>query len=132
MYESVAQANAVNDARRTAYNGGSLRFYSGARPANVAAGVSGTLLASLALAATAFAASSNRILTANAITAAPASATGTVGYAACFASNGTTLISLHSASLAGNGGEAILNSLTCTSGVDVSCSNFTISQPDGG
>lgn len=131
MHESVAQANAVNDARRTAYNGGSLRFYTGARPVNVAAGVSGTLLATLALSATAFAASVNRVLTANAITSANAVAGGTIGYAACLASDGTTVLSTHSVSLAGNGGEVIVNSLTAVEAVQVSCSSFTIAQPDG-
>jgi hypothetical protein len=132
MFESIAQANAVNDARRTAYNSGTLRFYTGARPANVAAGVSGTLLGSLALASTAFGASSNRIITAGTVTQdSSADATGTIGYAACFASDGTTLVSLHSCGVSGSGAECIVNSLSVTSGQPISCSSFTITQPDG-
>jgi hypothetical protein len=131
MYESVAQANLVQDARKAAYNGGSLRIYSGARPANVAAGVSGTLLAQLTFAATAFPASSARVLTANAITQdSSADAAGTAGYAAAFTSGGT-LISLHSLGLAGSGAECIISATTITLGMTVTCSSFTITQPDG-
>lgn len=130
MYESVAQANLANDARAAAYDGGSLRFYSGERPANVAAGVSGTLLATLPLAATAFGDSANRVLTAGTITtdAVPDNA-GTIGYAACFAANGTTLLSLHTVGV--GSGEIQVNSLTVSAGLPVSCSAFTITQPDG-
>lgn len=131
MYESVSQANIINDARAAAYNGGSLRIYSGARPANVAAGVSGTLLAQLTFGATAFGASSNRVLTANAITQdSSADATGTAGYAACFTSGGT-LISLHSLGLSGSGAECIISATAITAGMTVTCSSMTITQPDG-
>lgn len=131
MYESVAQANLVQAARQTAYNGGSLRIYSGARPASVAAGVSGTLLAQLTFGNPAFPAPSNRLLTANAITQdSSADNAGTAGYAACFTSGGT-LISLHSLGLAGSGAEAIISATTITAGMTVTCSSFTINQPDG-
>lgn len=129
MFEKITQADLANNARKAAYDGGSLRLYSGARPANVAAGVSGTLLAQLALSATAFPVSSNRVLTANAITATTGITNGTAGYAACFASDGTTLLSLHS--LGTSAAEVIVNTTAITTGIAVSCSSFTISQPDG-
>jgi hypothetical protein len=132
MLESVSQGNAANNGRATAYNGGSLRFYTGPRPASVAAGIgSAALLATLALSATAFGASSNRAVTANSITGANAAATGTIGFAACFAADGVTLISLHTVGTSGSGAECIVNSTSCTTGIAVSCSSFTITQPDG-
>lgn len=132
MLESVAQSGAANSGRATAYNGALMRFYAGARPASVAAGVGGaTLLATLTMGATAFGAPSNRVMTANAITGANAVADGTIGFLAVFASNGATLLSLHTVSTSGGGGECIVNSLSCTTGIAVSCSSFTITQPDG-
>lgn len=130
MLESVAQSGAANSGRATAYNGALMRFYTGTRPASVAAGVgSATLLATLTMGATAFGAPSNRVMTANAVTGANAVADGTIGFLAVFASNGTTLLSLHTVGT--SGAECIVNSLSCTTGIAVSCSSFTITQPDG-
>jgi hypothetical protein len=132
MLESVTQSNAANTGRATAYNGGSLRFYTGSRPASVAAGIgSATLLATLTFGATAFASHTNRVSTANAITGANAIANGTIGFAAVFAADGTTLVSLHTVGTSGSGAECIVNSTTCTTGIAVSCSSFTLTQPDG-
>jgi len=132
MMESVSQANACNNARIAAYNGGSMRYYAGTKPASVAAGLGGaTLLATNALAATAFPSSANRVLTANAITGANAVATWTIGFAAAFASDGTTMISIHGVGTSGSGQECIVNSTSCTAGIAVNTTSFTITQPDG-
>lgn len=131
MYESVDQANLVNDARTAAYDDGYMKVYTGSRPANVAAGVSGTLLGILTFGSTAFGSSSNRVATANTITQeSSADNTGTIGYVACFDSS-DTLVSLHSAGISGSGAECIFNTLSVIAGQVITCTSFTISQPDG-
>lgn len=132
MLESITQANAANNARATAYNSGKMCPYTGTRPANVAAGVTGTKLGTLTFSATAFGSAANRVITANAITQdSAADADGTIGYVACFATDGTTLISLHSAGISGSGAECIFNTLAVSTGQPISCTSFTITQPDG-
>ena len=60
---------------------GKLRIYSGSRPANVAAAITGTLLAELTLNATFAAAATGGVLTANAITGdTSADSTGTASH----------------------------------------------------
>jgi hypothetical protein len=132
MLESVAQANACNNARIAAYNSGTIRYYAGTKPASVAAGIGGaTLLATNTFGATAFPSSANRVLTANSITGANAVSTGTIGFAAAFASDGTTIVSIHSVGTSGSGAECIVNSTSCTAGIAVNTTSFTITQPDG-
>jgi hypothetical protein len=128
MKESTSQAAAALNARATAYNGGSIRYYQGTMPASVAAGVgSDTLLAQMTFGATAFATTSTNTLTANAITQdTSADATGTIGYAACFSSGGT-LISLHTVGT--SGAEITVNTVNVVAGLPVTMSSFTITQP---
>ncbi len=72
-------------------NSGFMRWYSGTQPANVAAAITGTILAEPTFAATAFAAASAGSKTANAITDdSLANANGTATHYRCFASDGTT------------------------------------------
>jgi len=73
---------------------GKLRIYSGTRPANVAAAITGTLLAELTTNASAFAAAaSTGVLTASAITGdTSADNTGTATHFRLFQSNGTTAV----------------------------------------
>jgi hypothetical protein len=72
---------------------GLLRIYSGSRPANVAAAISGTLLAELTLNATFAPAAASGVLTANAITGdTSANATGTATHFRIWKSDGTTAV----------------------------------------
>lgn len=72
---------------------GILRIYSGTRPANVAAAITGTLLAQLTLNATFAPAAASGVLTANAITGdTSADATGTATHFRIFKSDGTTAV----------------------------------------
>jgi hypothetical protein len=72
---------------------GVLRIYSGTRPANVAAAITGTLLAELTLNATFAPAASAGVLTANSITGdTSADATGTATHFRIFKSGGTTAV----------------------------------------
>src|SRR5689334_19205046 len=67
-----------------------LRIYSGTRPANVAASITGTLLAELTCNATFAPASSGGVLTLNSITSATAVATGTASHFRLWNSGATT------------------------------------------
>lgn len=92
---STALRNAQLDAISTAVGtSGILRIYSGTRPANVAAAITGTVLAEFVCNASAFAATaSGGVLTANAIANdASANATGTATHYRLFQSNGTTAV----------------------------------------
>jgi hypothetical protein len=72
---------------------GLLRIYSGTRPANVAASITGTLLAELTLNATFAAAASAGVLTANSITGdSSADATGTATHFRIWKAGGSTAV----------------------------------------
>ena len=104
-------------------NSGTIKIYTGTQPAlNV--GVTGTLLATMTFSATAFAASSGAVITANTITAGTAVATGTAGYFALVESGGSTVVGTGTCGTATS--DLILNSTSITSGASVSCSSFTI------
>jgi hypothetical protein len=87
----TAQADAITTAVGTS---GKLRIYSGTRPANVAAAITGTLLAELTCNATAFAGgAASGVLTASAITGdTSADATGTATHFRIWKSDGTTAV----------------------------------------
>ncbi len=108
---------------------GYLEIYSGTQPA-LNGTLSGTLLATLTFAATAFgtpvASAGTVTATANAITSGTAAATGTAGYFALLKSDNTTVVM--TGSVGTSGADLNLNTLSITSGVTVSCSSFTISQ----
>jgi hypothetical protein len=91
---SATLRNAQLDAVTTAIGAsGKLRIYSGTRPANVAAAITGTLLAELTLNATFAPAASGGVLTANAITGdASADSTGTATHFRIWKSDGTTAV----------------------------------------
>ena len=110
-------------------NGGSLKIYTGSQPALNGA-ITGTLLASLPMSATAFgtptASAGTVTATANAITSATAGNTGTAGYFAILKSDGTTVVL--TGSVGTSGADLNLSSLSISSGATVSCSSFTITQ----
>ena len=91
---SNAAASAAADAVTALVNGGTLRIYSGTKPAGPDTGLSGnTVLAELTFGNPAFGSASNGVATANSITAdSSANATGTASFFRAFASNGTTAV----------------------------------------
>jgi len=105
---------------------GLLRIYNGTQPATADAALSGnTLLAQLALSATAAAAPSAGVLTANAITtAASAVATGTQTWATLTTSAGVRIVDMS----CGNGSGDLNLSGTITAGGTVSVSSLTITD----
>lgn len=127
---SAAAANAAADAMTALLNGGVLRIYDGAQPANVATAV-GTqvVLAELTLGNPAFAAASGGVATANAITGdTSANATGTATWFRVFASGGTVPHMDGSAGASGSGAEMILNSTAISAGAAVNITSWTVSE----
>lgn len=111
-------------------NGGYLEIYSGSQPA-LNGSLTGTKLAKLPLSATAFAAAAASGGTvsaaANAITTENGLATGTAGYFAVLESDDATVVA--TGSVGTSNADLILSSLSIVSGVPVSVSALTLSQP---
>lgn len=123
---STTLRNAQLDAITTAVGAsGKLRIYSGTRPANVAASITGTLLAELTLNATFAPGSSSGVLTLNSITAdSSADNTGTASHFRIWKSDGTTAVA--DGDVGTSGSDLNLNSVSITSGGSVSVTSFTI------
>lgn len=123
---STTLRNAQLDAVTTAVGAsGKLRIYSGTRPANVAASITGTLLAELTLNATFAPGASSALLTLNSITAdSSADATGTASHFRIWKSDGTTAVI--DGDVGTSGSDLNLNSVSLTAGGTVSVTSFTI------
>ncbi len=124
---STTLRNAQLDAITTAVGtSGILRIYSGSRPANVAAAISGTLLAECVCNASAFAAAaSGGVLTANAIANdSSANASGTATHYRLFRSDGTTAVI--DGDVSTSGADLNLDNTSINSGQVVSITSFTI------
>ena len=124
---STTLRNAQLDAITTAVGtSGILRIYSGTRPANVAAAISGTLLAECVCNASAFAAAaSGGVLTANAIADdSSANASGTASHYRLFRSDGTTAVI--DGDVSTSGADLNLDNTSINSGQVVSITSFTI------
>jgi hypothetical protein len=110
-------------------NSGFLKVYTGAQPA-VDAALTGIQLASLSLSATAFAAAAasgtGGSMTANSITAATASNTGTAGYFALIKSDNTTVVA--TGACATSSAELNFNTTSISSGDTISVSSFSVTQ----
>jgi hypothetical protein len=128
---SDAAANAACNALCALANGGSLKIYSGAQPANANTVISGqTLLATLALSATAFGNAVAGVATANAITSATAVATGTAAWFRVFKSDGTTVVFDGTVGTAGC--NINMNSTAIQTGATVAISSFSYSITEAG
>ena len=102
-----------------------LRIYSGTRPANVAASITGTLLAELTCNATFAPAASGGVLTLNAITSdSSADATGTATHFRLWNSGATT--AMIDGDVSTSGADLNLNSTSLTAGGSVAVTSFTI------
>lgn len=124
---SSPAARAGADAICALCNGGTIKVYSGAQPANADAAVAGTLLVTLTFSATAFAASTGAgVATANAIGAANAVATATAAWFRAFKSDGTTAV--FDGSVGTSAADLILSSVALTSGGNVAVSSLTYTQ----
>lgn len=128
---SNAAASAAADAVTALVNGGTLRIYSGTKPAGPDSALSGnTVLAELTFGNPAFGSATNGVATANSITAdSSANATGTASFFRAFASNGTTAV--FDGEVGTSGSDLNLNSTSIQSGAEVSITSFTYTQPKG-
>lgn len=128
FYDATVEA-AVN-AAAARLNSGFIEIYTGAQPA-LNGSLTGTLLVTLTFGATAFAGSTAAgglvTATANAITSGTAGNTGTAGYHALLTSGSAVVAT---GSVGTSGADLNLSSLTITSGGTVSCSAYTITQPE--
>lgn len=111
-------------------NSGFLVVYTGSQP-TLDSALTGTLLVTLALSATAFstATASGAVVTAaaNAIANGTAVATGTAGYHAILKSDATTVLWTGSVGIAG--ADLNMSSQTVVSGAIISCSAYSYSIP---
>lgn len=102
-----------------------LRIYSGTRPANVAAAITGTQLAELTCNATFAPSASGGVLTLNSITAdSSADATGTATHFRLWNSAAST--AMIDGDVGTSGADLNLNSVSLTSGGSVAVTSFTI------
>lgn len=124
---STTTRNAMLDAITTAIgSNGLLRIYDGTRPAS--GGTATTLLAELALSATAAGAASSGVLTFSAISNdASANATGTATWFRIVTSGGTFVID---GNVGTSGSDLNLNTTSIVSGGPVAVSSFTITAPN--
>lgn len=123
---SFAACDAEANALAPLMNSGKLRIYQngGSNPVRCDDALGGaTLLAELTMNATAFGASSNGVITANAITGANASATGTAHFYRIWNSAGTTAYIQGTCGTSGS--DMNLNSVAISSGAAVSVSSLT-------
>jgi hypothetical protein len=117
----------------TLLDGGFLEIWSGAQPALNGA-LTGTKLAKLALAnpfETSNTASAGTVTaTAGAITASAALATGVAGYMVLLKADDSTVVVTGTVGL--SGANLNFNSLSISSGANVSCSSLTLTMPETG
>lgn len=123
---ATATVDAQNNATTALLNSGTIKIYTGTRPANANTALSSnTLLATLTFGATAFAASSSGVSTANAVTAGTAGNTGTATFARLFKSDGTTVVCDCDVTATGGGGDLTLPTTSIVSGETVSVASLT-------
>jgi hypothetical protein len=127
---SVAVRNARLDAIETVIGASwVLKIRTGAPPANVAAADSGTVLSTLALPADPMAAAdAGKKSKSGTWSDASADADGTAGHFRIYASDGATAHIQGSCTLAGDGGDMILNTLTLAAGQIFSVTSFEITE----
>lgn len=127
---TTAAQNAAADAVTALVNvggTGSLRLYSGTAPADANTALSGnTLLANLAMSATAFGSASSGVATANTITAdSSADNTGTATFFRVLAGNGTTVVIQGSVGTSSADLVLVTTSIVATQPVSVSSLTYT-------
>jgi hypothetical protein len=134
---SMASAEAALNALTALLNtggAGSIKIFTGSAPATCETADSGTLLATLALSATAFGNATDpgstglATATANSITSATAAATGTAGYFRAYNGSGTCIVQ---GTVGTASADMILNTTSIVSGATVAITSWVITLPDG-
>jgi len=126
---SASARNAAVDAITALLNGGSLEIRTGSQPTGPGVAATGTLLGTLTLSATAFAASSSGAATANPIAGdSSADATGTAGWFRAKSSGGAGVID-GAVTATGGGGELTLDSTSIIAGGTINVTAWTVTMP---
>lgn len=121
-----ARLDAVDDDVNGGGGAGFLRIYDGTRPAS--GGAATTLLAELALSATAFGAAASGVLTANGITADSSANAGAPTNATWFRLVDNAGVFVVDGDVAASGSDLNLSSIAITAGDSVSVSAFSITE----
>jgi hypothetical protein len=103
---------------------GTIKVYSGSRPASPDDAATGTLLATFTLSNPAFGSASAKSAALNTVTSVTAAATGTAGYFRAANSAGTAMFD---GTVGTSGAELNLNTVSITSGGTVSITSGTVS-----
>jgi hypothetical protein len=129
-YSTAAREAQLTDLNTEIGTNAYIRIYSGTRPANVAASITGTLLAELRGNASGFGTVGSGALTASAITAdSSADATGTATHFRIFKSDGTTAVFDGTVGLSGC--DCNIDALPVAAGAEVTCSSMTYTANRG-
>jgi len=125
MTYGAASRNAKATAWGALLNSGYIDIYTGAKPANADSAATGTKLARLTFAASAFGAAAAGVITAAAIADdASADAGGVAGYFRLLKSDGTTAVADGDI-----GTELTIDNTTIVAGGRVRCTSFTYTEP---
>lgn len=138
---SMSAAQAALDAALAKLNAGSgagkIKIFSGSMPATCETADSGTLLSTLPLSSTAFAASTDNgdgtaKATANAITSDTSAAnTGTAGYFRAYPGTATSTNAVVQGNVGTSSADMVLNTTSIVAGGTVAITSWTVQQPDG-
>lgn len=110
------------------FNNGYLRLYTGPKPADASTAITTqTLIVEHRFASQAFGTASNGTVTASAIANSAATATGTVSWFRCFASDGTTVLMDGTVAAAG-AADLKVDAVDLGTGVTNRINSFTITQ----
>lgn len=128
MKAAITLRNTLLDGINALLNNGYIRIYSGTEPATPEAALSGnTLLAELRFNTTAFGAAAAGVITANAIAAVTAAASGTATFWRGLTSDGTTV--RLQGTVGTSGADLNLNSVAISSGAQVQVTSATLTFP---
>lgn len=131
MKLAVSRRNACLSDIATQAASGELHLRSGAAPASTADASTGTLIATIDLPASPFAAPSAGLMAAASLPwSGTAGATEVVGHWRLYESGGTTIIAQGTASASGGGGEIELTNTSVASGDPVAVTACTITFPE--
>ena len=126
---SASSQNSLADSLAALHNGGQLKIYTGAMPANANSAPTGTLLCTITLPNPAFGAASGGSASKTGTWSASAVASGVAGYGRFLKSDGTTVIADQDISATGGGGNLQLDNTTINNGQTVTVTSYTVSQP---
>lgn len=125
-YSTTLRNNQLDQVESTTGTAPKLQFRSGAKPADCAAADSGTLLAELTLPSDWMNAASGGQKTKSGTWSGTAVATGTIGHFRIKDSTGTTCHVQGSVSLAGGGGDMIVDNTSIAVGQTINVNGFTL------